>query len=139
MIGLEKCCITSAYLQWLCHSGERAVARGLLVLPQLVNVMSFKPIQKTPNQHFYIYIQTLFLNFTGNLYDVYLIDHFLEINTFLNKTVYTIYSTPMITLKIQTLSHNRAVQCDDLFVADLYSGKIFVAISDVLARFIFVF
>ena len=31
MIGLEKCCITSAYLQWLCHSGERAVARGPFV------------------------------------------------------------------------------------------------------------
>ena len=31
MIGLEKCCITSAYLQWLCHSGERALARGPLV------------------------------------------------------------------------------------------------------------
>ena len=31
MIGLEKCCITSAYLQWLCHSGERTVARGPLV------------------------------------------------------------------------------------------------------------
>ena len=30
--GLEKCCITSAYLQWLFHSGERAVARGPLVL-----------------------------------------------------------------------------------------------------------
>ena len=32
MTGLEKCCITSAYLQWLCHSGERPVARGPLVL-----------------------------------------------------------------------------------------------------------
>ena len=32
MIGLEKCCITSAYLQWLCHSGERVVAHGSLVL-----------------------------------------------------------------------------------------------------------
>ena len=31
MIGLEKCCITSACLQWLCHSGERPVARGSLV------------------------------------------------------------------------------------------------------------
>ena len=31
MIGLEKCCITSAYLQWLCHSDEQAVARGPLV------------------------------------------------------------------------------------------------------------
>ena len=32
MIGLEECCITSACLQWLCHSGERTVARGPLVL-----------------------------------------------------------------------------------------------------------
>ena len=32
MIGLEKCCITSACLQWLCHSGERIMARGPLVL-----------------------------------------------------------------------------------------------------------
>ena len=31
MIGLEKCCLTSACLQWLCHSGERIVARGPLV------------------------------------------------------------------------------------------------------------
>ena len=31
MIGLEKCCITSAYLQWLCHSGEQVVAHGPLV------------------------------------------------------------------------------------------------------------
>ena len=31
MIGLEKCCITSACLQWLCHSGERIVACGPLV------------------------------------------------------------------------------------------------------------
>ena len=35
MTGLENCCITSAYLQWLCHSGERPVARGPLVLPVL--------------------------------------------------------------------------------------------------------
>ena len=32
MIGLEKCCITSACLQWLCHSGERTMARGPLVI-----------------------------------------------------------------------------------------------------------
>ena len=31
MTGLEKCCITSAYLQWLCHSGERLVTPGPLV------------------------------------------------------------------------------------------------------------
>ena len=30
MTGLEKFCITSAYLQWLCHSGERPVVRGPL-------------------------------------------------------------------------------------------------------------
>ena len=32
MTGLEKYCKTSAYLQWLCHSGERPVACGPLVL-----------------------------------------------------------------------------------------------------------
>ena len=31
MTGLEKCCITSAYLQWLCHSDEQLVACGPLV------------------------------------------------------------------------------------------------------------
>ena len=31
MIGLEKCCITSACLQWLCHSGVQTVACGPLV------------------------------------------------------------------------------------------------------------
>ena len=36
MIGLEKCCITSACLQWLCHSGERTVARGPLMLKRLM-------------------------------------------------------------------------------------------------------
>ena len=42
MTGLEKCCITSAYLQWLCHSGERPVARGALVFVLLL----FGPILK---------------------------------------------------------------------------------------------
>ena len=36
MIGLDKCCITSACLQWLCHSGERIVARGPLVFIHIV-------------------------------------------------------------------------------------------------------
>ena len=53
MIGLEKCCITSACLQWLCHSGERTVARGPLVfflvfresklLKRLVQILSPGP------------------------------------------------------------------------------------------------
>ena len=38
MTGLEKCCISSAvaYLQWLFHSGERAIACGPLVLYTLL-------------------------------------------------------------------------------------------------------
>ena len=40
MIGLEKCCITSACLQWLCHSGERTVARGPLVFPRPKKMLS---------------------------------------------------------------------------------------------------
>ena len=40
MTGLEKCCITSAYLQWLCHSGERPVAHGPLVKQSNSWVMS---------------------------------------------------------------------------------------------------
>ena len=32
MTGLEKCCITSAYMQWFCYSGEQPVAHGPLVL-----------------------------------------------------------------------------------------------------------
>ena len=39
MIGLGKCCIKFAYLQWLCHSGERAVARGPLILVLLGHVI----------------------------------------------------------------------------------------------------
>ena len=39
MTGL-KCCITSACLQWLCHSGERPVARGpLVVFPRYISYM----------------------------------------------------------------------------------------------------
>ena len=42
MIGLEKSCTTSAYLQWLCHSGERPVARRPLVLlmQQFLKILS---------------------------------------------------------------------------------------------------
>ena len=41
MIGLAKCCITSACLQWLCHSGERIVARGPLVPFTMLRVRMF--------------------------------------------------------------------------------------------------
>ena len=40
MIGLEKCCITSACLQWLCHSGERIVAHGPLVKAALFQLQT---------------------------------------------------------------------------------------------------
>ena len=36
MTGLEKCCITSAYLQWQCHSGERPWPMGLLFQAVLI-------------------------------------------------------------------------------------------------------
>ena len=61
MTGLEKCCITSAYLQWLCHSGERPVARRPLVeviimnLAQNVCLDDFKVI--------YIFLSSDFLKF----------------------------------------------------------------------------
>ena len=38
MIRLEKCCITSAYLQWLCHSGEQDVAYGPLVYSEFTYI-----------------------------------------------------------------------------------------------------
>ena len=44
IIGLEKCYITSAYLQLLCHSGERAVARGpfaSLIFSDIVTIPVF--------------------------------------------------------------------------------------------------
>ena len=41
MTGLEKCCITSAYL-WQCHTGERPVARGPLVVFKMKNKTSFE-------------------------------------------------------------------------------------------------
>ena len=45
MTGLEKCCITSAYLQWLCHSGERPVARGPLVFSAVeCNILLFQAV-----------------------------------------------------------------------------------------------
>ena len=56
MIGLEKCCITSACLQWLCHSGERTVARGPLVLIYAPNV-HFDCVLEPPNN-----TQNLFFN-----------------------------------------------------------------------------
>ena len=37
MTGLEKCCITSAYLQWLCHSGEWPVGLLFFLEPIVVS------------------------------------------------------------------------------------------------------
>ena len=54
MIALEKCCITSACLQWLCHSGERTVARGPLVFNLLTGdetwVHMFEPQRRADNK-----------------------------------------------------------------------------------------
>ena len=57
MTGLEKCCITSAYLQWLCHSGERPVACGPLVLILVIHMFlyhSFHQISYFSVNHFLI-------------------------------------------------------------------------------------
>ena len=56
MTGLEKCCITSAYLQWLCHSGERPVAHGPLVfLSQLSPILELFPFDKiTLKSHIFV-------------------------------------------------------------------------------------
>ena len=48
MIGLEKCCITSACQQWLCHSGERIVARGPLVL--IISSKAVKTFTRPPTK-----------------------------------------------------------------------------------------
>ena len=50
MTGLEKCCITSAYLQWLFHSGEPAMACGPLVC-LFLEVLHSKCMQLHMHQH----------------------------------------------------------------------------------------
>ena len=52
MKGLEKCCITSAYLQWLCHPGEQAVAL-IFFTYEAANVSE---VLMSQNTTFYIYI-----------------------------------------------------------------------------------
>ena len=48
MTGLEKCCITSAYLQWLCHSGEWPV--GLLFSVSITQFFFFGIIFRYPKR-----------------------------------------------------------------------------------------
>ena len=48
MTGIEKCCITSAYLQWLCHSGEQPVAHGPLVLYAVIQTLTGHPVTGHP-------------------------------------------------------------------------------------------
>ena len=53
MTELEKCCITSVYLQWLCQSGERPVARGplvLLLVACFLEIRVFNANNVDPNQ-----------------------------------------------------------------------------------------
>ena len=60
MIGLEKCCITSAYLQWLCHSGERTVARGPLVFKKndgdIVNAPLHPSVPPSIQPSYYLFL-----------------------------------------------------------------------------------
>ena len=54
MTGLEKCCITSAYLQWQCHSDEQPVALGPLVMQLFLKILcgmanSVDPDQTAPS------------------------------------------------------------------------------------------
>ena len=48
MIGLEKCCLTSTYLQWLCHSGEQAMAHGPLVISSVSSLSFIFPFLPCP-------------------------------------------------------------------------------------------
>ena len=57
MIGLEKCCITSTYLQWLYHSGERAIVSGPLVF----FFETWRKLRKLTQN----YCQILLLKFSG--------------------------------------------------------------------------
>ena len=59
MTGLEKCCITSAYLQWLCHSGEPPVARGPLVSFGIVLIIFLFPL----GLYFYFLWDYIFISF----------------------------------------------------------------------------
>ena len=65
MIDLEKCCITSAYLQWLCHSGERAVALGPLVRlvfpcsPEINDIIPLFPITPGRASHIHIFFSSV--------------------------------------------------------------------------------
>ena len=70
MIGLDKCCITSACLQWLCHSGERIVARGPLVIlyvskPNKIQIYKkkSKDVPKTDQQFINMALLFLVLDF----------------------------------------------------------------------------
>ena len=62
MIGLEKCCIISACLQWLCHSGERTVARGPLVSFMLIPLgANYFPFMLVPFEKGFVYEESYFL------------------------------------------------------------------------------
>ena len=91
MTGLEKCCMTSAYLQWLCHSGERPVAHGLLVLfsyaPLYVPViaMHFHPFVSMSLLHGQHCVLCLLFNRTVNTMFVCLV-WLLELTFFSDKS-----------------------------------------------------
>ena len=57
---IGKCCITSAYLQWLCHSGERPVARGPLVF-LYIYIENFNSLFRNHLTNFSVTLQECFL------------------------------------------------------------------------------
>ena len=72
MIGLEKCYIASANLQWLCHSGERVVAHGPLVLISAQNIDYGYSLELPQGGGSNEYPQSMFLsrNKKNNVYPV---------------------------------------------------------------------
>ena len=68
MTGLEKCCITSTYLQWLCHSGERPVARGPPVSLLMYIIITIYGCVKKSVMPLFIFWIIFFIRFGTKLY-----------------------------------------------------------------------
>ena len=63
MTGLEKCCITSAYLQWLCHSGEWPVGLLLMLVAKYYINMNRSAHKHLNFLEYKINVHSLFLSY----------------------------------------------------------------------------